>query len=169
MGIEDRFNCCLNNYEDSVKFMNICFKRGYKPLLDNPCPIVSAAMQLTEGVFLGINLIIPKFIISYEGFMKYWYESLRVPHQIKLNSLSAKISYGLTVFLMDYLLKIRLFYIIFSWLYFKGLDRMFVKVNQVKDAMNNKYKDIKYEIPLQSGIYSIENKLYKPNIPELIN
>lgn len=169
MGIEDRFNCCLENFEDSIKFMNICFERGYKPHLDNPCPIVSAAMELTEGVFLGINFTIPKFIISYEGFMKYWYETLKVPHKIVLNSFSAKVSYALQVILVDYLLRIRLFYVFFSCLYFKALDMLFRKVNHVGEAMNQKYKHIKYEIPITSGVYSIENKLYKANIPTLVS
>lgn len=169
MGIEDRFNCCLDyeNYEEAIDFMHICFERGYKPDLDKPCPIVRAAMELTEGVFLGLNFIIPKYIISYEGFMKYWYETLEVPHEIKLDSIAAKISYGLQVILTDYLLKIPIIYTIFSAMYFRMLDMLYVKVNQVRDAINEKYQDIRYEIPNECGIYSIENKLYRPNIQEL--
>uniref|UniRef100_T1KTV6 Uncharacterized protein n=2 Tax=Tetranychus urticae TaxID=32264 RepID=T1KTV6_TETUR len=169
MGIEDRFNCCLTNYEESVQFMEICFDRGYKPYLDQPNSVVQAAMRLTEGVFLGLNISVPKFIMSYEGFMKYWYETLNVTHSISLDSLSARISYKLQVFLVDYLLKWTIFYRLASALYFRMLKKLFVTVNQVKSRMDEKYKDIVYRIPSENGVYSINNQLYTPNIPQLAN
>lgn len=169
MGIEDQFNCCLDNYDESLKFMEICFDRGYKPYLDQPNSIVRAAMQLTEGVFLGLNISIPKIILSYEGFMKYWYESLNVPHEIVLDNWTTAISYKLQVLLVNYLLKLTIFYRLASFVYFKMLNRLFKTVNQVKNQMDRKYKDIVYRIPTENGIYSIHNPMYKPNIPQLAN
>jgi hypothetical protein len=55
MGIEDRFNICLDDYEQSVAYFDICFKECYKKHLDRQCDVVQMGMKLTEGVFLGID------------------------------------------------------------------------------------------------------------------
>ncbi|CAG2110827.1 unnamed protein product, partial [Medioppia subpectinata] len=93
MGIEDRFNICQNNYEQSVAYFDICFNECYKKHLDEQCPKVQMGMKLTQGVFLGINGVMPKYLFSYEGFMKYWYEALGVKHPIVLQRLDQKLSY----------------------------------------------------------------------------
>lgn len=53
VGIEDRFNVCLDKYDESVEYLNICFQRCYKVHLDRQCQVVKLGMNLTEGVFLG--------------------------------------------------------------------------------------------------------------------
>ena len=53
VGIQDRFNICLDYYEESVEYMNICFTKCYKVHLDRQCEAVKIGMDLTEGVFLG--------------------------------------------------------------------------------------------------------------------
>ena len=73
VGIQDRFNICLDHYEESVAYMDICFQRCYKVHLDRQCEAVKIGMNLTEGVFLGINGITPKWIMCFEAFMKFWY------------------------------------------------------------------------------------------------
>ncbi len=55
MAIEDRFNICLDDYEQSVAYFDICFKECYKKHLDRQCDVVQMGMKLTEGVFLGID------------------------------------------------------------------------------------------------------------------
>lgn len=96
MGIEDRFNICENDFEESVAYFHCCFDRGYRPHLVDPTDTVKVGMfQLTEGVFLGLNTIIPKFIFSYEAFMKYWYDALGKLREHPAASRSIRITFGI--------------------------------------------------------------------------
>lgn len=71
MGIRDEFNCCSEaTTEENVQYLTICFERGYKPDLANPNALVKNGLRLVDGLFMGLNLIVPEFIISNNGFMK---------------------------------------------------------------------------------------------------
>ncbi|CAG2110428.1 unnamed protein product [Medioppia subpectinata] len=61
--------------------------------LESQCPKVQIGVKLTKG----INAIMPKYILCYEGLMKYWYERLGVKHPIILQSLDQKLCYYLTI------------------------------------------------------------------------
>lgn len=58
VGIEDRFNVCLDHYDESVAFLDICWQRCYKVHLDEQCHAVKMGMELTRGVFLGKQRLI---------------------------------------------------------------------------------------------------------------
>ena len=76
-GIKDEFNCCSEaTTEDNINYLRICFERGYKPDLERPNALVKNGLKLVEGLFLGLNMIIPEFVICNNAFMKYWYECL---------------------------------------------------------------------------------------------
>ena len=127
VGIEDRFNICfgVEGYEETREFLDICFQRCYKVHLDKQSAPVVMGMNLTEGVFLALEGAAPRFLICYESFMKYWYDTLGVRHPIKLDTFERKLNYAIFIFVMEYVLRIRLFYIIFSWLFFSfGLPKM---------------------------------------------
>ena len=82
MGIRDEFNCCSElTTEENVNYLQICFERGYKPDLANPNPLVKNGLKLVEGLFLGLNLIVPEYVISNNGFMKvqFWSNSGHFP------------------------------------------------------------------------------------------
>lgn len=53
VGIQDRFNVCLEHPRHTEAFLTMCFERCYKLHLDRQCPLVKTGMDLTEGVFLG--------------------------------------------------------------------------------------------------------------------
>ncbi|XP_054154602.1 uncharacterized protein LOC128953152 [Oppia nitens] len=147
MGIEDRFNICQDNtYEESVAYFDICFKRCYKRHMDEQCPKVLMGMALTEGVFLGLNGVMPKWLFSYEGFMKYWYEALGVrKHPIQLLTLSQRLSYFMMCLTMDYLLKVSLIYTVISKLFFYYQNTLFDKISIVKSYTDRYYGDVYYQ------------------------
>lgn len=148
VGIEDRFNICydLDYYDETVAYLDICFKRCYKIHLDEQSPAVLKGMELTQGVFLALEGATPRFLVCYETFMKYWYDTLGVRHPIKLNTIKLKLYYCLFLFINDYLLKIRLFYTIISWLFFYFLKRLFLKIDNVKTYCEQNYSHLHYQL-----------------------
>ncbi len=147
VGIQDRFNICFaDNYEESVAYMDICFQRCYKVHLDRQCEAVKVGMDLTEGVFLGINGITPKWLICFESFMKFWYDSLGVKHPIKLETWDTRVSYKLWVFLIRYVLRIRIVYALFTSFYMFMLKRLFKYADRVHDYLDVKYGHVVYQL-----------------------
>ncbi|XP_046918393.2 LOW QUALITY PROTEIN: uncharacterized protein LOC124498650 [Dermatophagoides farinae] len=148
VGIEDRFNICfgVEGYEETREFLDICFQRCYKVHLDKQSAPVVMGMNLTEGVFLALEGAAPRFLICYESFMKYWYDTLGVRHPIKLDTFERKLNYAIFIFVMEYVLRIRLFYIIFSWLFFYLQQRLFGQIEQVRKHCEQHYVNIKYQL-----------------------
>lgn len=166
VGIQDRFNICLgDHYDESVAYMDICFQRCYKVHLDRQCEAVKVGMDLTEGVFLGINGITPKWLICFESFMKFWYDSLGVKHPIKLDTWDTKLSYRLWTFLIRYLLQIRFIYATFTWFYLFMLKRLFKHADKVHDYLDVKYKDVVYQ--LRDDYHVDNNNNAKDNVKQV--
>jgi len=166
MGIEDRFNCCQANFQDSLKFMDFCFQRGYKPHLDQPCSIVKEALKLAEGLFLAINLVfVPKIVLSFDGFLKYWYQTLNVTYEVKLNTMTDKLSFYNFKFCWNWLLRCRLFYNILTLVGFKLLRNTFANFKTFRPKIDAKYGHIEFIMPFNNNeAYSITNRLYKSNV-----
>ncbi|XP_027195976.2 uncharacterized protein LOC113790501 [Dermatophagoides pteronyssinus] len=148
VGIEDRFNICfgVEGYEETRQFLHICFERCYKVHLDEQSPPVRMGMNLTEGVFLALQGAAPRFLICYESFMKYWYDTLTVKHPIRLDTFERKLNYSIFIFIMQYVLRIRLFYVVFSWIFFFLQRRLFGQIEQVKTYCEKHYAHIKYQL-----------------------
>jgi hypothetical protein len=106
----------------------------------------------------------PKFIFSFEGFMKYWYEVLQVKHPIQLNTISSKMSYYMIVFTMDYLLRISFIYKFISFLFFYMQNNLFLKANAVKEYVDKYYPDFKYQLKFNEDNYKVDNIYYKSNV-----
>jgi len=118
--------------------MQICFDECYAKHLAEQCEAVKMGMDLTEGVFIGINAVTPRWIISYESFMSFWYDSLGVRHPltIQANDLSGKISAALWTLLIDYLLRFQLLYQLITWFYLFMLKRLFHRKNAVSERLD---------------------------------
>lgn len=117
--------------------------------------------------------------------MKYWYETLGVRHPIKLKSKLEMFYFYTTVFVFDYLLQIRIFYIIISWLFFYLQAKLFTNIDKVKAYTTKHYGHIEYRIECdQYGedlclpsvdcvnstddkrFFQVDNHFYKPNVTE---
>ena len=96
--------------------------------------------------------------------MKYWYEALGVKHPIVLKNWEDSISYYMTVFTMDYMLRVPILYSIISYLFFKLQYSLFGRVSVVKDFVDTHYKDVKYELKFDDEAYTVDNTDYRSNV-----
>lgn len=152
--------------EDNINYLKICYERGYHPDLKNPNPLVKNGLRLVDGLFMGLNLIIPQWIISNNGFMKYWYECLDVHnHEFKLDTFIVRMSYYLHKTQFDYLMRSEPVYRLISAAFFYLLDRVQDRYNSVRDQIEKKYGQINYDFPDENGKpYSVINSAYKSNV-----
>ena len=167
MGIRDEFNCCSEQTtEDNINYLRICFEKGYKPDLANPNALVKNGLNLVEGLFLGLNLMVPSFIISNNGFMKYWYECLGIyNHDFKLDKFLVKVSYYLHKSQFDCLMKLDPIYRFISITFFYLLDKVLDRYNGVISKIEQKYGHLDYNFADENGeFYSVINSAYKSNV-----
>lgn len=167
IGIKDEFNCCSEStIEDNINYLRICFERGYYPDLANPNPLVKNGLNLVEGLFLGLNLMVPKIIISNNGFMKYWYECLGIyNHDFKLDKFLVKMSYYIHKSQFDCLMKLSPVYRLISVTFFFLLDRVLDRYNAIVPKIEQKYGHLNYNFPDENGqAYSVINSAYKSNV-----
>lgn len=77
-----------------------------------------------------------------------WYETLQVRHPIELSTWRERFEYNLLRFSFA-LLRFRLFYILFSWLFFALQSLLFRRIERVQAASEHSHKNIKYQLPLE--------------------
>ncbi|KPM04836.1 hypothetical protein QR98_0032900 [Sarcoptes scabiei] len=148
VGLEDRFNICygLDGFDETKEFLQICFDKCYKVHLDEQSVPVLIGMDLTKGVFLALESVIPRILFSFEGFMKIWYDTLGVRHSIVLDRWLTKISYESNRFVFKYLLRFRLIYTIISWLFFWSIQMLFKQKQYIDAYCERNYPTIKYSV-----------------------
>ena len=114
---------------------------------------------------MALSCIVPGWLITYEGFMKYWYEALKLPHEFHLRKLAHKLSYALSVLIFDWMLRVQLLYRFWSVLFFWLLEKLLQKVRKSEQMVKAKYGNERYEVLDSNGNpFTIENKLYKSNV-----
>jgi hypothetical protein len=166
MGVHEQFNvvgqqCFVRN----MLFLRICLDRGYRSVLSKPNALVNIGLQLVNGLFLALSCIIPSWLITYEGFMKYWYDALRLSHDFRLSSTTQRFSHWLTDFTLRTMLRMPFLYRLWSKLFFWLLDRLLKQVRSNEQKIRAKYDHHKYQVLDSTGIpFQIENKLYKSNV-----
>lgn len=166
MGIHDEFNvtgqqCVIRN----VLFLRICLDRGYRSVLCKPSPLVDIGQQLVQGLFTAFSFLLPAWIITYEGFMKYWYDAMRIPHNFQLRTRSQRLSYWLPKFTIETMLRVSWIYRLVSFLFFWLLGRLLKQVRANEQLIRTQCGHERYEVLDSTGVpFRIENKLYKSNV-----
>lgn len=141
-GIEDRFNLCNGDYDETYTLFHAVWEQVYKPvLLATPHPAPSG-YEMSKGLLLALRVFNPS--LKWICFMKYWYAVLGLPGEFVIESRRNKLRYQVMKFSLGTLLRLQLFHWVYGSLFRSNRKRQAGRKKQIEERLRQQFPDISY-------------------------
>ena len=141
-GIEDRFNICVGNYEETYTLFRLIWEEIYKPIvMANPHP-APTGYEMTKGIIFALRVFNPS--IKWICFMKYWYKVLDIPMEFKIEAPRNKLRYQVMKFSLGTLLRLKFFHWVYNSIFRANKDRQVAKKKETEEKLRQRFPDLSY-------------------------
>jgi len=141
-GIEDRFNTCSGNYEETYTCFKIIWDEIYKPIvIRNPRPSPTG-YEMTKGIVIALRVFNPS--IKWVCFMKYWYKVLELPGEFKIESPRNKLRYQVMKISLGTLLRLKFFHWMYGSLFRRNRVKQCARKKETEEQLRERFPDISY-------------------------
>ena len=151
LGIEDRFNCCLDTYEETVEFCNLMYDRDFFETTSRNVPVFPEfPLQMALGLTHAMNCFAP--MLSFPGLLRYTYKYVLECPNVYVPVKNRK-GYRNLVYMITVLMQYTWFHYVASYLLSFALLIINWRQKKILAHFQNKYdKDVNYQRDYQEWI-----------------
>lgn len=143
LAIEDRFNLCAGDLEESRSLYRLVFEKDWKPIIAADKPPAPVGIEMGKGIVLAMKKVSPT--LNWEANTKYWFEVLDIPREIELTSFKSKVLYGYLQFTMNCSLRCGAGHWFASFMTKRRINKAVTQKRKKEKLCKKKHGHLKYE------------------------
>ena len=151
LGIEDRFNCCLDTLPETQYFCNLILENDFMPYLKREVPdLPKYGIDMSVGLARALNCMAP--MLCLQGLLRYTYKTvLELPTYIEVKN---RTGYRNLVYLIQTMMQKSYWHWIVSYLLKFALLCVSLRRNTIELYYERKFAHVDYQKDFEQCPYS---------------